>query len=90
MIPRPTVIRQIAAIIATRYCPACHSAEITRLRSGKSRWPVTLYKNTMPSRNRPEPIRLKIIYRTEASVVRPTWRIIKIPHEAMVEISTNT
>ena len=48
------------------------------------------YSRITPRRNRPEPISEKIMYRVAASVVRPISRIIKMPQDAIVQISMNT
>ena len=43
-----------------------------------------------PSRNRPEPTQLKIMYRMVAAMAAPVWRAMTSAQQAMALISKNT
>ena len=84
------MINVIAVSSTVRYEPLSQSAAIALLRFGIRRCPVIAYSRITPSMNKPEPISEKIMYRAAASVVRPICRIIRIPQDAIVQISMNT
>ena len=70
--------------------PACTRAATFSCRLPISRWPVMQYSIDRPSRNRPLPSWLNIMYFVAANSVRPRVRATISEQADMVMISMNT